>query len=79
VRALRSAFQRAEERGFASVSFPAVSSGIFAVPLETCARAYVSAVRGFFAAPATRLTSLRLVLRPGPIVDLVSREMGRPG
>ena len=76
VRALRSAFECAEERGWSSVSFPAVSSGIFAVPLETCARAYVSAVRGFFAAvPGSRLESIRLVLLPGRIVDLLRREM----
>ncbi len=38
VQALGAAFRRAHERGWASVSFPAVSSGIFAVPLEVCAR-----------------------------------------
>ena len=76
VQALRSAFERAEERGWSSVSFPAVSSGIFAVPLETCARAYVSAVRAFFAAtPGSRLRSLRLVLFPGPIVEILRRVL----
>jgi O-acetyl-ADP-ribose deacetylase (regulator of RNase III) len=78
-RALRSAFLRADERGWRSVSFPAVSSGIFAVPPETCVRAYLSAVRGFFAAtPGSRLESLRLVLLPGPILDLL-RAAGPEG
>jgi len=78
VRAVGSALLRAEERGWSSVSFPAVSSGIFAVPLETCARAYVSAVRGFFAArPDSRVMSVRLVLFPGRIVDLLRRELAR--
>lgn len=72
VRALRSAFERAGERGFASLSFPAVSSGIFAVPLETCARAYVRAVREHVAErPDSSLRRLRLCLVPGPLVRLV--------
>jgi O-acetyl-ADP-ribose deacetylase (regulator of RNase III) len=70
--ALRAAFLRAHERGWASVSFPAVSSGIFAVPLEVCARAYVAAVRGFWADhPTSSVNSLRLCLLPGPLVELV--------
>ena len=70
--ALRAAFVRAHEMGWTSVSFPAVSSGIFAVPLEVCSRAYVAAVRGFWADhPESSVTSVRLCLFPGPLVDLV--------
>ena len=80
VEALDSAFRRAHERGWASVSFPAVSSGIFAVPLEVCARAYVRAVRGFFAGREdTSLRTLRLCLFPGPLVELVKAELGKKG
>jgi putative ATPase len=81
VRALRSAFERADERGLTSLSFPAVSSGIFAVPLDTCARAYVRAVREHVAAhPQTSLRRLRLCLMPGPLVRLVRGELaGHPG
>lgn len=72
VRALASSFLRAHERGFSSVAFPAVSSGIFAVPLDVCARAYVAAVRSFFVAhPDSSVKTLRLCLRPGPVVDEV--------
>ena len=79
-RALQSAFLRAHERGWGAVSFPAVSSGIFAVPLDVCARAYVAAVRGFWAAhPATGLRRIRLCLLEGPLLDLVREEMQRPG
>lgn len=78
VAALASAFRCAEERGFESLSFPAVSSGIFAVPLETCARAYVRAVRGHFAALASgRLRRVRLCLLDGPLVGLVAAELER--
>jgi len=76
VQALGAAFLRAHERGWASVSFPAVSSGIFAVPLDVCARAYVRAVRGFFAAhPETSVRTIRLCLLPGPLGALVKAEL----
>jgi O-acetyl-ADP-ribose deacetylase (regulator of RNase III) len=78
VQALGAAFRCAHERGWLSVSFPAVSSGIFAVPPEVCARAYVRAVRGFFTAhPDTSLRTIRLCLLQGPLVDLVRAEVGR--
>jgi O-acetyl-ADP-ribose deacetylase (regulator of RNase III) len=77
--ALRSAFAIAHERGYRSLSFPAVSSGIFAVPADVCARAYVQAVRSFWAAhPVTPLKSLRLCLFRGPIVEAVKRAMQAP-
>ena len=69
VRALTEAFKRAQERGWASVSFPAVSSGIFAVPLEICARAYVKAAR------ASPLRNVRLCLRDQPVIDAVLKEL----
>jgi len=78
VQALGVAFRRAHERGWSSVSFPAVSSGIFAVPLEVCARAYVRAVRAFFDAhPASSVRTIRLCLFPGPLADLVKAEVGK--
>jgi O-acetyl-ADP-ribose deacetylase (regulator of RNase III) len=80
VRAIQAACLRAHERGWASMSFPAVSSGIFAVPLEVCARAYVRAVRGFFAEHTdTSLRTVRLCLFDGPLVELVRSEMGTEG
>jgi O-acetyl-ADP-ribose deacetylase (regulator of RNase III) len=80
VSALVSAFSRAAERGWRSVAFPAVSSGIFAVPHDVCARAYVRAVREYFAAhPESSLQTIRLALFGGPIVDAVRAELGRSG
>ncbi len=67
--ALVSSFECARERGWQSVSFPAVSSGIFAVPLEVCARAYVAAARK---AP---ISKVRLCLRDQPVIDAVLREI----
>jgi len=69
--ALVAAFACAKERGWSSVSFPAVSSGIFAVPLEVCARAYLKAIR------ASPLSKVRLCLRDQPIIDAVLKEWGK--
>lgn len=76
VQALKAAFAAADERGWTSVSFPAVSSGIFAVPVPVCARAYVRAAREFFAErPDSCVKTLRLALFKGPMVDAVRAEM----
>ena len=69
--ALRAAFACARERGWRSVSFPAVSSGIFAVPLEICARAYLRAVRN------AKLENVRLCLRDAPVIEAVLAEVTR--
>ena len=69
--ALGAAFDRARERGWQSISFPAVSAGIFCVPLEICARAYLKAAR---AAP---LRNVRLCLRDQPVIDAVLHEITR--
>lgn len=78
VAALRAAFSRAAERGWESLAFPAVSSGIFAVPLETCARAYVRAVREHFRGqPDGPLRTIRLCLFGGPLIELVREQLAR--
>ena len=68
-KALNAALALARERGWESVSFPAVSSGIFAVPLDVCARAYLRAAR------ASPIRNVRLCLRDQPVIDAVLKEM----
>jgi len=70
-KALTAAFARAQEHGWESVSFPAVSSGIFAVPLDICARAYLRAAR------ASPLRNVRLCLRDQPVIDAVLKELSK--
>jgi O-acetyl-ADP-ribose deacetylase (regulator of RNase III) len=70
-KALLAAFTVAQQAGWQSVSFPAVSSGIFAVPLDVCARAYVRAAR------QSPLRKVRLCLRDQPVIDAVLRELKR--
>jgi O-acetyl-ADP-ribose deacetylase (regulator of RNase III) len=69
--ALTSAWARAGEHGWDSVAFPAVSAGIFAVPLGICARAYLRAAR------RSPLRNVRLCLRDQPVIDAVLEELKR--
>ena len=71
VQALGAAFERAREHGWQSVSFPAVSAGIFAVPPDICARAYLKAAR------SSGLRKVRLCLRDQPVIDAVLKELKR--
>ncbi len=65
---LRTAFALASARGWTSVAFPAISSGIFMVPLPVCARGYLRGVREHVAEmPESTLRTFRLVLFEGPM------------
>jgi len=76
--ALAAAFEQADAAGWKSLAFPAVSSGIFAVPLEVCARAYVEAARSWLRRPqASSLKTLRLCLRDQPVIEAVVAELKR--
>ena len=73
---LRNAFLRAHEKGWKSLAFPAISSGIYAVPHDICARAYLRAVREFFTQyPQSSLKTIRLALFKGPLVERVCQEL----
>ncbi|TFG77437.1 MAG: macro domain-containing protein [Chrysiogenales bacterium] len=75
VQALREAFDLAEERRWKSLSFPAISSGIFLVPLTLCAKSYLRAVKEFYEQkPGTQLREIRLCLFMGPLLDEVKKE-----
>lgn len=67
--ALSRCFTIAERNRWRSLSFPPISSGIFAVPIKVCAGAYVAAVRGFFRGRADTCVELvRLCVFDGPVV-----------
>lgn len=77
-RAVASALLRAHERGWRSVSLPAISSGVFSVPHEVCARAYVAGVRRHLEEhPDSSLEEIRLCMLEGPLVGTVEEEMER--
>lgn len=78
VQVISNSLLRAHEHGWESVSLPAISSGIFRVPLEVCARAYVTGVDRFFAEqPTTGVRVVRLCVFEGPIVALIEKELDR--
>lgn len=73
---LESCFCRAQDRGWKSVSFPAVSSGIFGVPYDICARAYRKAVENFCSKnPDSCVKRIRLVLFEGPMLDQMIAQL----
>lgn len=73
-RALQSAFEIAAQQGWQSLSFPAVSSGIFGVPPEVCARAYLRAAQEFLKRTSP-LKKLRLVLVEGPVAQALRESL----
>ncbi len=76
VQAVESAFVRAHEQGWTSISFPGISSGIFAVPLDVCTRAYLTAAQQFFEEyPKSPLKTIRLCLFEGPLLDQVKQAL----
>ena len=79
--AIAAALHCAHTRGWRSLSFPAISSGIFCVPFEVCARAYLAGVeRHFEEVPDSTLEEIRLCLFLSPLVDEVLRVVaGRQG
>jgi len=79
VTTLDSAFSLANEKGWTSLSFPGISSGIFSVPLPVCARAYIRAVKEFFQRDhgrEFRLKTIRLCLLKGALLEAVKKELG---
>jgi O-acetyl-ADP-ribose deacetylase (regulator of RNase III) len=74
--AIMNSLLRAHERAWKSVAFPAVSSGIFAVPLPVCARAYAAGVQSFFSAhPDSSLVDVRLVVLDRAIGERTAEAM----
>lgn len=77
-RTVANALLRAHENGWRSLSFPAISSGIFSVPEEVCARAYVQGVRKHFEDhPGSSLEEVRLCMFESPLVARVEEEIDR--
>ena len=75
VQTLYNAFVLANNKGFSSLAFPAISSGIFSVPHDICARAYFDSVERFYNDYAdSTLKLIKLVMFKGKIIDFVLKE-----
>ena len=78
--AVAAALLRADENGWTSVALPAISAGIFGVPPNTCASAYVRGVKDHFRShPDSSVKDVRLCLYdPEPeLLEAVENELGR--
>jgi len=76
--ATTSALEIARERGFQSIAFPAISSGIFGFPKHRCAEVMVRAVRDWAAAhPADPPRDLRFTIIDDQTVGFFLAEMER--
>jgi len=66
-KAIKASLKIATDKNFKSLSFPAISSGIFRVPKEICARAYLKGVLEFFKEnEKSSLNLVRIVLYKDP-------------
>lgn len=75
-KAIKNAFKIAEDKSFKSLSFPAVSSGIFGVPKDICAKAYAKAVLEFSREDPKSLKNIRIVLfKDEEMEKILEKEM----
>ncbi len=72
--ATRSALQVAEENGLKSVTFPAISTGIFGFPLDRCADIMLATTRNWLAG-TTSIEEVRFCLWEQEAYDLFARTL----
>lgn len=76
--AYTSALQLAHEKGFATVAFPSISTGIFGFPVERAAAIAVQAIVDFCAAhPDSPLREIRFTLIDDATVEVFRAEFAR--
>lgn len=76
--AVAAALQLAHQNGWTSIAMPAISSGIYRVPKDVCARAYLAGILSHFEqVPDSSVKEIRITLFQGRMVELVEKEMDR--
>ncbi len=74
-RAVRSALERAEELGLASIAFPAISAGIFGFPVAGCARVLLGTIAAYLQEhPAGPIREVRVCLFDAATADVFVAE-----
>ena len=58
----RKCLEMAEERGCRSITFPAISTGVYGYPVEDAARIAIGEVQAYFAKPEARIARVVFVL-----------------
>lgn len=76
--AITAALEIAEARGFESISFPAISSGIFGFPKELCAATFFDAIENWLDAhPQRGVKEIRFCNFDKPTATIFEREAKR--
>jgi O-acetyl-ADP-ribose deacetylase len=76
--AVRNALELAEDKGFRSIAFPAISSGIFGFPKDACARILVGEAEQFCEEhPHSHLRDIRFTLIDDETVAFFRKEFER--
>jgi O-acetyl-ADP-ribose deacetylase (regulator of RNase III) len=75
-RAVRSVLALAAREGFASISMPAISAGIFGVPKKRCAGIIVGETAEFLKEGPTSLKSISFYLMDAGIIDFFLEDLG---
>lgn len=76
--AYRSALRLAHQRGFASIAFPSISTGIFGFPVEKGAAIAVQAVADFCTAePTSPLRAVWFTIIDAPTVGVFAKAFGK--
>ncbi len=65
----------ATEKGFRSISLPAISAGIFGFPKKQCAEVMVREITGFLAVHETSLKEINFYLRDSDIIGFFEEEL----
>ncbi len=74
--AVRGSLDRADELGLASISFPAISTGIFGFPRDRAARVIFQAIRDYFTAvPESGVKTVRLALNDEGTLNIFLHEL----
>lgn len=76
--AVRGSLQVADELKLTSIALPAISTGIFGFPKDRAARVMLSAVEAYFAAHASELNVVRIVLFDDPTVRAFMANWATP-
>jgi len=66
--AVNGSLEVADELNATSISFPAISTGIFSFPKERAAKVILSAIKNYFSGHESRITLVRLVLLDDPAI-----------
>ena len=76
--AIKNTLMLATEKGFKTLSMPAISAGIFGFPKEKCAQIIIDETIAFIKNKRTPLKEIRFYLMDEEIIEFFKKEMEKP-